>query len=260
MTVPKSHLDSAKDLLKHWYGNIDDAIDKRRRSVAMVVRTVPGPRVEAFGTGFFYEKDGIPFFVTAKHVLDDMITSNQRGQRTILVTRGRKEFIDILKYEFFAQPELDIAVAPLLSESFSTYSHVEFWTANEIGSPLDLGLFAFTGFPASRNKTYTTQELKPYQRVITFDRTLVDSGIDSCFLEFPINSRELHSSALISMNLDFPEGISGMSGGPVFAVGGTIDQPLLSVCGMGVAWSNRCTLKILRFDVVDVWLSQYKIW
>jgi hypothetical protein len=248
-------------LLRRWYESIDAAIDSRRRAVAMVARVVPGPRIEAFGTGFFYLRDGVPFFVTAKHVLDDAVTSNQRGQRTALITRGRKELIDILRYEFFAQAELDIAVAPLINEPATAYSHVDFLTPDDIGSLLQPGLFAFTGFPASKNKTYTTQQLKPHQRVITFDRNSTDAAdLASHFLEFPIDPGLFHKSDLSSMSMDLLGGLAGMSGGPVFTIGGTIDRPLLSVCGIGVAWSIRRALKILRFDLADAWLSQYKTW
>ena len=227
----------------------------------MVARVVPGPRLEGFGTGFFYLKDGVRFFITAKHVLDDAIKSNQHGQRTALFTRGRKEIIDLLKHEFFVQQELDIAVAPLLGEPAATYSDIDFLTINDLGSPFQPGLFAVTGFPASKNKTYTTQKLKLHQRAITFDRSSAEPvDATSCFLEFPVDPRALHTSDLSSTNMDFPGGLAGMSGGPVFAIGGTLDRPLLGICGVGVAWSDRRALKILRFDLADAWLSQYNAW
>lgn len=251
----------AEEMLKKWYANIDISLDRDRRAVALVVRVIPGPRIEGFGSGFFYKKNGVPFFITAKHVLDDAITSNHRGERTVLITRGCKEFIDILKYEFFVQPEFDIAIAPLSTATSTAYSHIEFLTPSNLGSPLEPGLFAFTGFPASKNKTYTNQQIKPHQRVIMFDRSNSDPlKATSYFLEFPINPREFHKSDLTLTNMEFPSGLSGMSGGPVFKIGGTIDSPQLKICGVGIAWSDRRALKILRFDLADIWLSQYHNW
>lgn len=253
--------DDSDDFLRNWYAKIDARIDARCRCVAMVVRIVPGPRVESFGTGFFYLKDGWPFFVTAKHVLDDAQKSIEKGQGAFLITRGRKGVIDLSKSEFFCSADWDLAVTPLWRRTAAQYSHVEFLAHNEVSPPPEVGLFAFTGFPASKNKTYTMQEIKPHQRVITFTEPTLEPGDQALpFLSFPIDRRMLHTSHLSHASLEFPQGLAGMSGGPVLAVDAGADSAKLTLCGMGVAWRKDSSLKVLRFDLVDAWLSQYFNW
>ena len=249
------------DLLRHWYARIDAGIDARRACVAMVVRVIAGPRVEGFGTGFFYLKDGWPFFVTAMHVVADANESIQRGHGAFLIVRGRKGVIDLSKSEFFCSAEWDAGIAPLWKRPAQSYSHVEFLSSSEVGPPLEATLFAFTGFPASKNKTYTAREVKPVQRIITFSKTEPNPTDQALpFLSLQIESGQLHTSELDRTNLDFPQGLAGMSGGPVLAVSGSIDRPKLTLCGMGIAWRDNNSLKVLHFDLVDVWLTRYFTW
>jgi len=80
------------------------------------------------------------------------------------------------------------------------------------------------------------------------------------FLSFPIDRRALHTSDLGHANLELPQGLGGMSGGPVLAIGGRIDHPRVTLCGMRIAWRDDSSLMVLRFDLVDAWLSQYFAW
>jgi hypothetical protein len=99
--------------LKYWYANIDTALDACASALAMVVCVVHGPRVESFGSGFFYLKSGWPYFITAKHVVDDALSNTECGRGAFLVTRGRRGVIDLSKMEFLCASEWDVAVAPL---------------------------------------------------------------------------------------------------------------------------------------------------
>ena len=256
-----SRFESPDALLRRWYAAIDAAIDARNRCIAMVVRVVPGSRIEGFGSGLFYSKDGWPFFVTAKHVLDDVQSSIQRGEGAFLKVRGRKEIINLSKSEFFCSAEWDVAITPLWRTEAASYSHVEFLTSAEVGLRSEAELLAFTGYPASRNKTFSKQEMKPNQRVITFTKPKLESSDPGFpFLLFPIARKGLRTSDLGHTSLEFPQGLGGMSGGPVFAIGGTIERPTMSLSAMGVAWQAIGSLKALRFDVVDAWLSHYFTW
>ena len=259
--MTSSHLLGSDALLRRWYANIDAVIDARNRSVAMVVRVVPGPRAESFGTGFFYSKDGWPFFITARHVIDDACSSIQRGEGAFLMVRGRKDVINLSKAEFFCSTDWDVAVMPLWKNGITNCSHIECLTSAEVDMRPEVCLFAFTGFPASKNKTYTNQEIKPNQRVMTFPAHDLESSVQAFpFLTFPMDRKKLHDSALKHTNLKFPQGLAGMSGGPVFAIRGGIDHPTMALFAMGVAWQNGSSLKALRFDLVDAWLSQYFTW
>ncbi|MDH0865870.1 hypothetical protein [Mitsuaria sp. GD03876] len=249
-------LESAR---RFWYRRVDQRIDARASCVALVVRTLPGQRLEGFGSGFFYERAGWPFFITAKHVLDDVRASIQQGQLPFLLVRGRAGLVKLTSIEFFAQEELDLAVAPLWQRPSSSYRHVDFFTESEIAAPAADDQFAFTGFPASRNKTYTGQVPKPEQRILTIQGASGPLGL-SPFLTLPFDSKGLHDSALRPASMPLPNGLSGMSGGPVFSVHGPLDQPTLRLCGVGVAWNPDCALKVLRFDVVDAWLGNHLQW
>lgn len=241
------------------YRHIDERVDAKRACVALVARTAPGRRIEGFGSGFFYEKNGWPFFITAKHVLDDVNTAIQRGQLPFLLARGRKGFLKLTGLEFFALDDLDLAVAPLWRIPSPSYAHVDFFTEHEVATPSAKEYLAFTGFPARRNKTYTDQEIKPEQRILTL--TSIAAELADPFLILPIERKGMHDSELRSMNIDFRDGLPGMSGGPVFSVRGTLDMPTLRLCGIGLAWHpESSTLKVLRMDLVDAWLENFLDW
>ncbi|RDS79667.1 hypothetical protein DWU98_16505 [Dyella monticola] len=253
----------ADALLQQWYRQIDAAIDACSSSVAMAVRVMPGQRIEGFGTAFFYSRHGWPFLVTAGHVLEDVIDSIQRGRGAGLLTRGRKAMIHLSKLEFFHQKELDIAVAPLWKQPSQTYAHVTFFDEKQVcpNFPEDR-LYAFTGFPWTKNKTYTGREIRPHQRIATFAKHSLESIDDaSPFVYFPVEPDRLHTSDLKPTQWALPDGARGMSGGPVFAVRGTPFKPILDVCGIGTAWVPQSNhVKALRFELFDAWLSQHLHW
>lgn len=246
--------------LRFRYRRVDDRIDAKRACVALVARTAPGRRIEGFGSGFFYERAGWPFFITAKHVLDDVNIADQCGQSSFLAVRGRRGNVKLTGAEFIVFDDLDLAIAPLWKLPSSNYAHIDFFNDAEVATPRAMDYMAFTGFPASRNQTYTNQEIKPEQRILTLASSATASSISAPFFMLPIEKKGMHDSELRSMNMNFPDGLSGMSGGPVFSVRGTLDMPMLHLCGVGLAWRPDSTLKVLSLDAINALLENFLDW
>lgn len=248
--------------LQWFYNQLDDSIDRLKSSIAMVVHVVPGPRVESIGTGFFYSKDGWPFFVTAKHVIDQVQASIQTGRDAFAVVRGSKAVLPFSRLESFCFSELDIAVLPLWKSSKGSCSTFEFLDSSQVANRFSASsFFAFTGFPVSRNKTYTSSELKPHQRVITLPVPRFDALelASSPFIEFELGA-DLHDSSLRRTSLPFPAGLHGMSGGPVFQIDGPVTRPYPRLLAVGIAWLRTQHLKAVRFDLLDVLLAEHLAW
>lgn len=249
-----------EDILKRYYSTISDKVDALQKSLAMVVQVVPGPRLECFGSGFFYEKNGTSFFITAAHVLRDIKKYRDSGRASFLITRGEKEVIPLLGLEFFCTDELDIAIASLERLAPSDYSHIRLIKHSEVAFDRVLSeknFYCFTGFLASQNKTYTGQLIKPQQRIITISLSK-NNEPSSPFIYFEFDPRNLLDSELKKLSTSWPE---GMSGGPVFEMRGPVENQVAVLVGMGVACTTeQPRLKVLRFDVIDAWLSQYPTW
>jgi hypothetical protein len=247
-----------KHSLQWFYSEIELKVDSLNKAVAMMVQVVPGPRVEGFGSGFFYEKDGWPFFISAKHVIDDAQKYIYQNSAVGLITRGRKGVIKISGMEFFQDKNCDIAVAPLWRRPAQSYSHVEFLKKSDIArqsEQSDLNFYAFTGFPASRNKTYTGQQIKAHQRIITLSATGNSQSDDkvSPFKFFNFDPKNMYSSSLDKILMNYPQ---GMSGGPIFEIVGPINNFTPKLTGIGLACIPETNqLKSMRFDVVDMWLE-----
>jgi hypothetical protein len=251
------------DALKWFYANMDRRIDSLTNCVAMIVRGVPGQRIESFGSGFFYSKDGWPFFITAKHVLDEVETSIHRYRGAFVLVRGQKEVISMSGMEFFSFPEWDIAISPLWKLPSDSYAHAEFLQVSDIAYQIDSSnFFAFTGYPSARNKTYTGREVKMQQRAITLPvpEFLELRNVTSPFIYFELTEENLHDSDLNKVSMPFPEGLHGMSGGPVFQISGTPDMQILKLLGVGISWRKDKQLKAVRFDAIDFLLSQHLSW
>lgn len=255
-----SRVPEFESLRRFWYRRVDERIDDKRACVASVVRTLPGQRLEGFGSGFFYQKAGWPFFITAKHVVDDVQSSIQQGQLSFLLVRGRKGLLKLAGVEFLVLGEFDLAVAPLWKLPSTNYAHVDFLTEVDVVSPTAKDFFAFTGFPASRNKTYIGRAPKLEQRVLTLTASSNAPSESFPFVFLPIIKKGMHNSNLEKITIDFPNGLEGMSGGPMFTVHGTLDVPALGLCGVGMAWHSESVLKALRMDIVDAWLENFLDW
>jgi len=251
------------ETMKWIYSQIEERIEERNKSVSLVATTTFAKGLQGFGSGFFYERDGWPFFITAYHVLEDSIEYIRKNTGAFLITRGRKEFISLSKLEFFFDRDLDIAVAPLWKMPKEGYAHIKFFKYEDVAI-LDqnsrLRPFAFTGFPASRNKAHTGQEMKPCQRNITMlisNAWPTDDPI-SPFIYFDFDRKNMWGSDLSKISMPYPE---GMSGGPLFEFTGQIDQLVPKLAGVGISCLPQTNhLKVLRFDFIDAWLSSYFQW
>lgn len=245
-------------LLKQFYKNVTQKIEAIRARIAIAVQELPGARGEGFGTGFFYEKSGWPFFITAKHVVDDIQKNCISNRLTVLFVRGRKGVIKLPGLEFFCRHDMDFAAAPLWKRPKETYAHVDFFNEKDVSSfsgNFDRRFFAFTGFPTARNKTYTGQPVKPNQRNITMFIKENPHELEnpSPFLYFGLDSNHMYDSNFEKMATGIPH---GMSGGPVFEVENTFESPLLKLAGVGLACLPEANLlKAMRFDLIDIWLD-----
>jgi hypothetical protein len=115
--------------------------------------------------------------------------------------------------------------------------------------------YSFTGFPASKNKTYTGQEIKAYQRHITLFMSDTSSKptITSPFLFFEFDPKQMFDREFEKISMGYP---AGMSGGPVFEITGSINDPTPKLAGMALSCLPKTNqLKMVRFDLIDQWLT-----
>ena len=218
--------------------------------------------LDGIGSGFLVEYEGAIFLVTCHHVVEDL----NRTDGAVGYFNGRG--IELSKLAFMGDSRQDVVVAHLDNE-WAAKNNLEKVKAlpivKDISDYEDAGYYFFMGYPCSKNKL--RKNLKKFDRFLhSYSVSEKTDGSNSTIIEshsaFAFDIDSMSDTEEVPKR---PPNLSGVSGGPMFAVLRSMSYDKkprfdLNLVGVFSEWRQKeneivCANKSVVIECANHWLA-----